>query len=791
MTDHLCLVSLSLFFGLAQPPPPSLRRYFLRDLAELPVQKLLCEAYDTVGLHISNLLNHTLSSLPCLPVATRQGILDHLDEVITVSCQDASEVALGSYSVSQAKTRADNMVAALSNSSSPSDAIRLFRRAHRGKNGACTIQSANPSLTPLEETITHFQGVFRQPDIQLRLPDPSVFPFHAIGDRALTYLFCAADISNWFSRYPSTKSCGIDSLHCRILQVLLASSLPSHLSLLFQLCALTGLTPSRWNRSLVCPIPKSATAKLISDFRPISLTPMFRRCFEGLLLRWLTSSPNCEMLRHFNFGQAGFRRGFSTCTHAAAAHDMSSPSTHHAFIDLRQAYDRVPIPLLLAKLERRGADPTLLSIILSLFGSSRLSILVNGIPSPDIPCERGLMQGSLLSPFLFNVFIDDLAADLNTGCCPTQPACFLFADDIKLGAASFDALSTLLTSASEWMSANGMEPNHSKSGYIGPAPTPPLLGTVLLPHTPEYKYLGFPFTTSGIAFDRMCERRATTLQSNLRFLEGVGYLWPAWIRLVVYRTFIRPALEYGAPLLYAWTLADHKHLPSLTLLDSAQDDALRWIGRAPRRPTVLHSLLGLAPIPLRFEMLAASFVTHLNRLSTDSPASAFLSSYRLPPWPSNVILPRCRANALYRTYLRSGLDNLSSFLCSWLQDRFTGSGLAAIILPTARTRTGGPDAGIFVPDASLRDSIVKWRLGTFGFHQRCVCTDFFFRSHLSCFADLPVSPAVLLQLEADRLTYRLPSTVQYTVLDSVLNHRNWPAARDIFSFLAENLQANQ
>ena len=787
-TDHPCLMSYTCNFDHNPAPAPSLTRYYLRDLGELPVQKLLCEAYDYNALAISDLFHQFSHSLPRLLPKDRQAFLDSLDGILTDTCQTASETVLGSYSVVQAKTRADTMHAALANSLSPSDAIRLFRRAHRGKHGGCTIQSSDNSSTPMEESIRHFQKVYTQPDEHLRLPETPSYAFHAVGNRELTSLFSTERISNWLNRYPTTKSCGVDSLHGRILQVLLSSSFPSHLSLLFELCALTGLTPARWNRSLVCPIPKTTNAKIIADFRPISLTVMFRRCFEGLLLRWLSSDPATEALRSFNFGQAGFRRGFSTCTHAATAHDQHGPSTHHAFIDLRQAYDRVPLPLLLGKLEQRGADPTLLSLTLSLFGSTRLSILVNGIPSPDIQCQRGLMQGSLLSPFLFNVFIDDLAEKLNTDSLPSNPACFLFADDIKLGTPSLPTLSSLLECAWDWMQVNGMEPNHSKSGYIGPSPDPPLLGNITLPHTPEYRYLGFPFTASGIAFGRLCDHRTITLRNLLRFLEDVGTLWPIWIRLIVYRTFVRPALEYGAPLLYAWTLADRQRLPSLLLLDAAQDDALRWVARAPRRPTLLHSLLGIPPITTRFEMLAASFVVHLNRMSADNPAAAFLSSHGIPPWPSHLLLPRCRANPLYRMFLRSGQERLSGFLRSWLQEHLTGSGLAAIILPSARTRTGGPDAGIFLPEHLLRDNIVKWRLGTYGFHSSCVCTDFFFRSHLSCFPDLPAPPEAFLQLETDRFTHRLPSNVHYTILDSVLNHRNWPVARAIFSFLTERLQ---
>ena len=57
---------------------------------------------------------------------------------------------------------------------------------------------------------------------------------------------------------------------------------------------------------------------------------------------------------------------------------------------------------------------------------------MNGQLSNSVPILKGLFQGSVLSPWLFAIFIDDLAAAIN-GVDPTvPPKAFLFADDIQL-----------------------------------------------------------------------------------------------------------------------------------------------------------------------------------------------------------------------------------------------------------------------------------------------------------------------------------------------------------------------
>jgi hypothetical protein len=100
------------------------------------------------------------------------------------------------------------------------------------------------------------------------------------------------------------------------------------------------------------------------------------------------------------------------------------------------------------------------SLISSLFVSCSSSVVVNGHLSPPIHRERGLFQGSLLSPWLFNVFIDDLAASIN---CQSAlpPYALLFADDIQLQARSYPHAQNMLDIVSHWLDSNGMKVNIS------------------------------------------------------------------------------------------------------------------------------------------------------------------------------------------------------------------------------------------------------------------------------------------------------------------------------------------
>jgi len=100
-----------------------------------------------------------------------------------------------------------------------------------------------------------------------------------------------------------------------------------------------------------------------------------------------------------------------------------------------EAYDGPKWSLLNQKLQRYGLLPILLKIIVRLEVRGMYSVLiVNGTQSKKIRLNRGLFEGSLLSPVLFNIFMDNLLQGIHQK-FPTAGIMFpavMYADDLLI-----------------------------------------------------------------------------------------------------------------------------------------------------------------------------------------------------------------------------------------------------------------------------------------------------------------------------------------------------------------------
>lgn len=708
------------------------RRFFLRKLQDNTVVSLLKRMYMEVSEDFQTHLQHFQRDLPRLSVEQRCIRLDKLEQELVDNVSVAAEKALGSYTVNVQKKQPDNALDQLAEEQSQHAVIQLFKRGCR--NASTHLASLDPHKTLDEEVETHFGRVFQSPQIDvqrnpvqpnfshlfhedLKLSNDTLDAF-AIGDRDWTGHFSVEAVRRFLWKYDTSKACGMDALHTKILIQLVPGPFDHHLSWLLQLFALTGITPSRWNKSVVYPLKKKQDAVHIQDCRPIALTAMFRRVFEALLLTAIQTRPDCLGTRLFHPTQAGFRKGHSTLLHAAFSNDLASlrPRPERVFIDFKQAYDRVPLELLIKKLQQRNTPPVVVSLILSMFSRCSIQVVVNGRPTNPIQLYSGLFQGSLLAPFLFLVFIDDLAEALAIDSTPAIPNALLFADDLELVGvgARLQGLCDIVT---EWSDMNGMSVGINKCGHIGAHSPILVVQRQLIPVVTSYPYLGFPHEINGINFETHVSNMESKARKVLNACLLNGSSWPEWAKLTIYKTFMRSRLEYGGQLLV-------HHLDKTGPLQALQDDALRWI--LPYAPHSLSAaaVTAVAPMETRFETLAVSFSIHCLNMAADHPSRRFIGEVcGSGPWSPGILLPRATSLPLARTLVERSTNGrvlLSTILRKYTLEKIEmRSTIARYISRRCRRKTYGPDKTLFWKNTDIRKLALLWRVGSFGCRLNC------------------------------------------------------------------------
>ena len=84
-----------------------------------------------------------------------------------------------------------------------------------------------------------------------------------------------------------------------------------------------------------------------------------------------------------------------------------------AFMDLEKAYDTIDRHGMWQMLRVYGVGGKLLKAVQRFYVDSRVSVLVENGVSEWFPVNIGLRQGCVMSPFLFNVYMDGVVREVN------------------------------------------------------------------------------------------------------------------------------------------------------------------------------------------------------------------------------------------------------------------------------------------------------------------------------------------------------------------------------------------
>ena len=165
-------------------------------------------------------------------------------------------------------------------------------------------------------------------------------------------------------------------------------------------------------------IPKAGKdLKEAKNWRPISLSSCVSKLFECSIKECLEMEKRKRQIAE-NIHQAAYKKGRSTQEHILRlAEDVNHAFAKQecviaVFLDVSGAFDRVWISGLMWKLLMMRLPLNLLCVIKGFLTSRSLRVKVDKIISDNVNMAAGTPQGAVLSPTLFNIFVDNLKKNL-------------------------------------------------------------------------------------------------------------------------------------------------------------------------------------------------------------------------------------------------------------------------------------------------------------------------------------------------------------------------------------------
>ena len=275
--------------------------------------------------------------------------------------------------------------------------------------------------------------------------------------------------------------------------------------------------------------------------------------------------------------QNGFRAGrncidhLGTLTNLAEHKIKSKKSLFVAFIDFSKAYDRINRHLLWSKLQLQGLNGHMLNILKAIYNDVCCCVRINGTNTDWFQVTYGLKQGCLLSPLLFNMYVNDLVHDLKSvveSINMNDEKFFLYADDLFLIAESEEGLQRLLDVVNTWCNTWGMRVNSYKSNVAHFRGTHiPVSDFIFrcgqeVPQTVrDYKYLGL-LINEFLDFEYTSQAANRALGLIICKAKAYGGM-PYSCFTKLYNALVLPIITYGSAI---WGDKSYSHIDAVYII---------------------------------------------------------------------------------------------------------------------------------------------------------------------------------------------------------------------------------
>ena len=407
----------------------------------------------------------------------------------------------------------------------------------------------------------NYSDAFNAHKIEIETNNKSLFENETTQNESIKSVnepFSMAELRRAIREAKRNKASGDDRISYEMLQKLPKIAFKTVLDLYNRIWS-TQDFPTAWRHSIILPFLKQGKDPTnAASYRPISLTSTLCKIMERLVTTRLAY--HLESNELLSGVQSGFRQGRSTVDQIIRLQDVINKQNNNngytvgVFIDFSNAFDLVWQKGLLIKMKKLGLTGNVFKFVENFLTGRTIQVRVGGDLSGTRVLQNGTAQGSVISPLLFLMMIDDLPG------CLQGVESSLFADDsciFKTGRNLDTILKTIqanLDRISAWCDTWGFKINTDKTTAvlfthrIDKIEKQLLINGKAIKIEKTVKFLGVIFDSkltwnAHIAYiEEKCRKRLNLM----RMVSGQSFGCCKTTLLTIYRALIRSVLDYGA-----------------------------------------------------------------------------------------------------------------------------------------------------------------------------------------------------------------------------------------------------
>ena len=213
-----------------------------------------------------------------------------------------------------------------------------------------------------------------------------------------------------------------------------------------------GRYPLQWCEGIINPLYKKLSRGDPDNYRKITVIPALGKIFEAVLNnRAKFASESLELEDPLQNGFKGGARATDNAFILNSLIDITAARKrplYVCYVDFKSAFDCVHRKALLYKLFGKGVGGKYFDILKSMYENAKSRVKWNSALGKIFENLRGVLQGGVLSPTLFKIFLSDIKdyLDQNKGVTVGDIIiCYiLFADDLVLVSETHSGLQSLL-----------------------------------------------------------------------------------------------------------------------------------------------------------------------------------------------------------------------------------------------------------------------------------------------------------------------------------------------------------